>query len=173
MMLFNGFNLYLPVVFFATYGLKKYCLENYQNIFNCFILIFTFLVISAAGNNYYLKPDKIRGLSSTIYTFSSTFYWTVITFTFVVGIFYYFSSKKEKFDYSFLIKPSLLSGVAVLIVGYLSSGNPLIRFMTYYYSGLTKYPTDNQNLFLLNEWGEKVAWRGMFPSAESIGEFLD
>ena len=43
--------------------------------------------------------------------------------------------------------------------------------MTYYYSGLTKYPTDNQNLFLLNEWGEKVAWRGMFPSAESIGEF--
>ena len=173
MMLFNGFNLYLPVVFFATYGLKKILSGKLSKIFLTVLSLYSlFWLYQAAGNNYYLKPDKIRGLSSTVYTFSSTFYWTVITFTFVVGIFYYFSSKKEKFDYSFLIKPSLLSGVAVLIVGYLSSGNPLIRFMTYYYSGLTKYPTDNQNLFLLNEWGEKVAWRGMFPSAESIGEFF-
>ena len=137
MMLFNGFNLYLPVVFFATYGLKKILSGKLSKIFLTVLSLYSlFWLYQAAGNNYYLKPDKIRGLSSTVYTFSSTFYWTVITFTFVVGIFYYFSSKKEKFDYSFLIKPSLLSGVAVLIVGYLSSGNPLIRFMTYYYSGL-------------------------------------
>ena len=172
MMLFNGFNLYLPVIFFATYGLKEILSGKLSKIFLTILSLYSlFWLYQAAGNNYYLKPDKVRGLSSTIYTFSATFYWTVITFTLVVGIFYYFSSKKEKFDYSLLIKPFLLSGIAVLIVGYLSSGNPLIRFMTYYYSGLTKYPTDNQNLFLLNEWGEKVAWRGMFPSAESIGEF--
>ena len=94
MMLFNGFNLYLPVIFFATYGLKILS-KIIKNIFNYFILIFTFLVISAAGNNYYLKPDKVRGLSSTIYTFPATFYWTVISFTLVVGIFIIFLQKKK------------------------------------------------------------------------------
>ena len=104
-MLFNGFNLYLPVIF-ATYGLKEILSGKLSKIFLTILSLYSlFWLYQAAGNNYYLKPDKVRGLSSTIYTFPATFYWTVISFTLVVGIFYYFSSKKEKFDYSFLIKP--------------------------------------------------------------------
>ena len=48
---------------------------------------------------------------------------------------------------------------------------PLINFLNYYYFGQTKYGTDNQNLFSVNYWGESEAWRGFFPSAETIGEF--
>ena len=44
--------------------------------------------------------------------------------------------------------------------------------MSYYYFGLTKYGTDNQNLFGVDIWGTTEAWRGLFPSAESIGEFF-
>ena len=40
--------------------------------------------------------------------------------------------------------------------------------MSYYYFGLTKYGTDNQNLFGVDIWGTTEAWRGLFPSAESI-----
>ena len=170
-MLFNGFNLYFPVVFFATYGLKKILSGKLSKIFTTVLSFYSFFwLYQAVGNDYYLKPDKIRGLSSTIYTFSSTLYWIVITFTFVAGIFYYFVPKKINL-FSLLIKPSLISGVTVLIVGYLSSANPLIRFGTYYYSGLTKYPTNNQNLFLFNEWGEKVAWRGMFQALNQLENF--
>ena len=57
-------------------------------------------------------------------------------------------------------------------IGYLSSSMPFINFMSYYYFGLTKYGTDNQNLFGVDIWGTTEAWRGLFPSAESVGEFF-
>ena len=48
---------------------------------------------------------------------------------------------------------------------------PFINFVNYYFFGQTKYGTDNSNLFSVNFWGESEAWRGFFPSAETIGEF--
>jgi hypothetical protein len=44
--------------------------------------------------------------------------------------------------------------------------------MNYYYFGQNKYGTDSQNLLQNNAWGESVAWRGFYPSAETIGEFF-
>ena len=49
---------------------------------------------------------------------------------------------------------------------------PFINFMSYYYFGQTKYGTDNQNLFSVDIWGTTEAWRGLFPSAETVGEFF-
>ena len=49
---------------------------------------------------------------------------------------------------------------------------PLARFYNFYYFGQTKFGTDNQYLFAKSNWGEIVAWRGFYPSAETIGEFF-
>ena len=49
---------------------------------------------------------------------------------------------------------------------------PFFNFMNYYYFGQTKYGTTNQNLFSVDSWGVTEAWRGFFPSAETIGEFF-
>ena len=140
-----------------------------------FIFFFFYLAFwsyQAIGENFYLKPDKIRGLTSTSYNFSSNIFWGVVVFTLVIGIVKYFQSTSKSLELEKIQSITLFSGSILVIVGYLSSAFPAVNFFTYYYSGLTKYPTLNQNLFQYNEWGEKIAWRGMYPSAESSGELF-
>ena len=49
---------------------------------------------------------------------------------------------------------------------------PLINFLNFYFFGQTKFGTNNYDLFSQTQWGENIAWRGFFPSAETIGEFF-
>ena len=58
--------------------------------------------------------------------------------------------------------------------GFFVVSNFLLRSSVnnYYYFGLNKYGINRSNIFGLNEWGERLAWRGLFPSAETIGEFF-
>ena len=59
-----------------------------------------------------------------------------------------------------------------MLFGYLGSSMPLFNFLNYYFLGLNKYGINRSSIFELNQWGERVAWRGNFPSAETIGEFF-
>jgi hypothetical protein len=173
MMLFNGLNLYLPVLFFCMYGIRELLKKNISKKYvYLFFFYLAFWSYQAIGENFYLKPDKIRGLTSTSYNFSSNIFWGVVVFTLVIGIVKYFQSTSKSLELEKIQSITLFSGSILVIVGYLSSAFPAVNFFTYYYSGLTKYPTLNQNLFQYNEWGEKIAWRGMYPSAESSGELF-
>ena len=124
------------------------------------------------GESYYLKPDKIRGLSLTSYNFLTTFVWSYLIFLSIIGIYIYIKSSTSYLDYIKLSNNFLLTGFLILILGYIGSSMPFVNFMNYYYFGQNKYGTDNQNLFEKNFWGESVAWRGFYPSAETIGEFF-
>ncbi len=171
MMLFSGLNLYLPFLFFCTYGVKEILRNKVSKKYiTLFIFYLAFWSYQAIGENYYIKPDKIRGLTSTSYNFSANIYWGILVFTLLVGIIRYIKSSKKAVNIEKFKSSALFSGTFLVVVGYLASAFPAINFFTFFYSGLTKYPTLNQNLFQFNEWGEKVAWRGMFPSAESSGE---
>lgn len=172
MMLLNGFNIYLLMIFFSTFGIKQ-ILDNKvpKYISTIFIFLLCFWTYQSIESAYYLKPDKIRGLSSTFYSSSSTLYWSILIFTFFVGFIIFFKENYKKIQLEKIKINFLYAGVLILLTSLLSANNPYINFLTFYYSGLTKHPTDNPSLFMFNEWGEKVAWRGMFPSAESIGEF--
>ena len=66
----------------------------------------------------------------------------------------------------------LYSSLLILFIGFAGSGIPLFNFLSYYFFGLNKYGINRTNLFELNEWGERMAWRGLSPSAETIGEFF-
>ena len=66
----------------------------------------------------------------------------------------------------------LYSSLLILFIGFAVSGIPLFNFLSYYFFGLNKYGINRTNLFELNEWGERMAWRGLSPSAETIGEFF-
>ena len=173
MMLFNGLNLYLPVLFFCMYGIRELLKKNISKKYGYLLFFYlAFWSYQAIGENFYLKPDKIRGLTSTSYNFSSNIFWGVVVFTLVIGVVKYFQSSSKSLELEKIQSITLFSGSILVIVGYLSSAFPAVNFFTYYYSGLTKYPTLNQNLFQYNEWGEKIAWRGMYPSAESSGELF-
>ena len=127
---------------------------------------------NATGLFYYLKPDKIRGLSHGDYNFLSVLIWSYFSIFCLIGIYYFIVERKEYLDFKILAKNFLYSGVTILSIGYLSSSMPFINFMSYYYFGQTKFGTDIQNLFSVDIWGTTEAWRGLFPSAETVGEFF-
>ena len=172
--LFNGFNLYLYTSFFLTFGLYSFLnTKNKQSSLNwVFVFYISFWCYQAINNYYYLKPDKVRGLTSTMYSFSSILYWSLITIYFIYGIYKFFYESAYSFKLEKIRNNLLITSFGLVVLSIFSASMPIFNFLTYYYFGLTKYATDNQDLFGRNEWAEKIAWRGMFPSAETLGELF-
>ena len=78
---FSGTNLYFWFIPFAVIGVK--CLLENSKVRGYFYyvnLITFFWSFQAMGESYYLKPDKIRGLSLTSYNFLTTFVWSYLIF---------------------------------------------------------------------------------------------
>lgn len=172
--LFNGFNLYLYTGFFLTFGIYSFLSTRKKQSFLNWIFIFyiSFWCYQAINNYYYLKPDKVRGLTSTMYSFSSVLYWSLLIIFFLYGLFKFFHESAYTFKLEKIRNNLLITSFGLVILSILSASTPIFNFLTYYYFGLTKYATDNQDLFGRNEWAEKIAWRGMFPSAETLGELF-
>ena len=170
---FSGMNIYFLSLFLCVIGINKTIKDrNIRKKFNTINLLILFWSYNATGLFYYLKPDKIRGLSHGDYNFLSVLIWSYFSIFCLIGIYYFIVERKEYLDLRILAKNFLYSGVTILSIGYLSSSMPFINFMSYYYFGQTKYGTDNQNLFSVDIWGTTEAWRGLFPSAETVGEFF-
>ena len=170
---FSGMNLYFLTLFFCPLGIKA-ILKNkkFRGNFVLINLIIFFWAFNATSNNYYLKPDKIRGLSSTAYNFLSVSSWSYLMIFSLIGIYLFSVNKRKDLSLKLIKNNFVISGFFVIILGYLGSSMPLVNFYNYYFFGQTKFGTDNQNLFGVNYWGESEAWRGFFPSAETIGEFF-
>ncbi len=171
--LYSGWNIYFLSIFFVIYGIEK-LLDSSINrkIFTPLNLIILYWGYQALGDQFYLDPDKIRGFSNTIYNFPSVIFWSYYTVFLFAGVFYFFKDRSLDFDISLFKNNFLISGSVIFVLGYLGSSMPFFNFFNYYLFGQTKYGTDNQDIFGVNFWGEKVAWRGFFPSAETIGEFF-
>ncbi len=168
--LYSGFNLYFLSIYFLFYGLEYF--KKNKNLRTPIFLITIFWGYQSLELNYFLDPDKIRGLSSTLYNFPASVYWSTYTFLLFFGIFYFVLENYKSFNQELFTKNLIFSLVSVLLLGLTGSSNPLFNFLNYYIFGLTKYGTTNQKYFELNQWGEIVAWRGFYPSAESIGELF-
>ena len=170
---YSGMNIYFLTIFFCIIGtskiLKDKKIRKYFSLIN--ILVF-FWAFNAVGLNYYLKPDKIRGLSSTAYNFLSVSSWSYLMIISILGMYVFVSERKVIFKLEKLKNNFILTSIIMIIFGYIGSSMPVINFYNYYFFGQTKYGTDDQNLFGVNFWGETEAWRGYFPSAETIGEFF-
>ncbi len=170
---YSGMNIYFLTIFFCIIGtsqiLKDKKIRKYFSLIN--ILVF-FWAFNAIGLNYYLKPDKIRGLSSTAYNFLSVSSWSYLMIISIFGMYVFVSERKVIFQLEKLKNNFILTSIIILIFGYVGSSMPVLNFYNYYFFGQTKYGTDDQDLFGVNFWGETEAWRGYFPSAETIGEFF-
>jgi hypothetical protein len=49
---------------------------------------------------------------------------------------------------------------------------PIFNFLNFYIFGHNKRGITESNLLLFDIYSNKVAWRGLFPSAETVGEFF-
>jgi len=168
----SGLNFYFLFIFFSFFGIKKLLInKKLRNKFYIINILIFFWSYQAVGLNFYLKPDKIRGLSHADYNFLSVLVWSCLIIFVLIGTYYFLIEKLKKIDIQILRNNFILSSALLLFFGYLGSSMPFINFVNYYFFGQTKYGTDNSNLFSINFWGESEAWRGFFPSAETIGEF--
>lgn len=170
---YSGFNFYIFSFFFTTYGISRVLInKKYLKIFKYTNFVLLVWCLLSIGNNYYLAPDKIRGLSNTSFNSNSLIFWTYLIACIFIGIYEFSSEKQEEFTFKKTNTKFLSVGSFILIFGYLGSSNPIFNFFNYYFLGLSKYGTSNQTLFGFDMWNSRVAWRGMFPSAETIGEFF-
>ena len=81
------------------------------------------------GNNYYLDPDKIRGLSNTSFNSNLTNFWTYFLVLFGVGVYNFSLERRTYFSFENINLKFLTSSVLIVILGYLSSSNPIFNFL--------------------------------------------
>ena len=169
---FSGLNFNFFTIGISVLGLfrilknKKFWINKYYLFFLLFIW-----VNNAYTKEYFVDPDKLRGFTSSIFTSASVLIYGVIFSFLINGLIYIFDNVNKLYLEDYL-KNSMICGLLIMLFGYLGSSMPLFNFLNYYFLGLNKYGINRSSIFELNQWGERVAWRGNFPSAETIGEFF-
>lgn len=169
---FTGLNANFYILIFSYYGIyslleKRY---NYKYLMAVVTLI-SFWGVNAISDNYSFKPDKLRGFTSSFYGYRSVMAWGIIFFLLILGMYFVFTKSVNYFDLRSFQKNIIFSSILILFTGYASAANPFIKFLSYFYFGQEKMGTTEANVFRIDEWSEKIAWRGYFSSAETAGEF--
>jgi len=169
---FSGFNFNFFTIGLTAFGLVRWFV-NKKIWFIFYYLVFLLLLWTnnAYNKEFFVDPDKIRGFSSAMYSSYNVLFYSLFIIFLINGLISIFEIQYnfeiEKYFYNMLYSSSL-----IFFIGFAGSGIPLFNFLSYYLFGLNKYGINRTNLFELNEWGERMAWRGLSPSAETIGEFF-
>ncbi len=169
---FNSFNLNFFIILLIFFGIESLFLnKKYKNFTISYFSICSIILVSKifaddSNNNLFLDVDKLKGFTSSNSSIISLIYWIILFYLIVVGFYYLFEISKDKIDLS-LIKDNLLkSGFLITSIGVLSSINPVLNFISYYYLGLNKYGMKTFDSISGN------TWRGISPSAEAVGEYF-
>ena len=167
----SGFNLTFFSIIFMFFGVIALINKEYNKKLNKYYLFFAAFWIFNASGNFYFSPGKLRGFTSSIYEFNAVLSWSIIVFLLINGLLFFYRNNKSYLNINALLTSFSISSISILSLGLIGSNFPIVNFFNYYYFGQQKYGVKIQNPFALNEWGEKLAWRGSYPSAESVGEF--
>lgn len=169
---FSGLNVNLFLFVFVYFGIQRVfngdIKSKYLYLSGLLILFWT---INAIGDNFSFKPDKIRGLTSSFFSYRTTLAWSLVFFFTVVGIYFLFKDSSKYFDLLVFRNNLFYTCTLLILIGYIGANNPFINFLNYFYLGQEKMGTSQSNPFEVNEWSEKLAWRGFTSSAETSGEF--
>ena len=170
---FGGFNFYLYFLYLVPKGIFRLIFKKKLFIKPLYLFFILLLwVNNSYQKEYFLDPDKIRGFSSSIFSQGSIFVWSLILVFSINGLFSIFQKYSQMLNLEVFKNNFFYSGTLLLLFGFLGSHLPVINFMNYYYFGQNKFGINRTTLFEVNEWGERLAWRGFSPSAETSGEFF-
>ena len=164
---FNSTNLnivYISLMFIGITTLFKYSRNRFVLIF--YIGAMYFWISSIKNTITFFDVDKLKGFTSSAYNSNSLIFWSLSFLFFVYGFLYICKISIKEINLVKLRFNFLLSGCLVFFLSVISALNPVINFFTYYYLGLNKTASKSFESVAGN------AWRGINPSAESIGEFF-
>ncbi len=169
---YSGLNFNFFSIGIIVFGINKFINDKKFGL----SFYYTFLLLFIWSNNaynkeFYVDPDKIRGFTSSIFTSQNILLYGLFYILLINGLIQIFNMQNA-FNIQNYFRNGLISSALIFTIGLLSSSMPLFNFLSYYFFGLNKYGVNRSNIFELNEWGERLAWRGHYPSAETIGEFF-
>lgn len=170
---FTGFNFNYFLFSFVSMGIFGF-ISNYK-IYLKSILIYISLifiwVFNETSEDFFLKPDKIRGFINSSSNSVSIVFWSFAFYFLIIGLITIILSNKN-FSLTKLYKNALNSGFLLILIGILGANFPIVNVGSFAIFGQNKITTTAKQIFQTNEWGELIAWRGFAPSAEMIGEFF-
>ncbi len=163
-----GLNLYIYFLVFIFFGVYK-TLTSYKTLNKLLLFsIFIFVWITSVfeGNMFYLKPDKMIGLTSTVYSYESIIYWSLLLFLIVTGIFEYLDKVRQHINYITIKYSFYFVSIVVAILSYFNTEVQPLNAASQIYFGQNKASTRDLPKDIISNW------RGYFPSAEQMGEFF-
>lgn len=170
---YGGFNFHIHMFYLIYLGIKR-VIESKKLWINKYYLFFLLLLWfnNSYKDEYFLDPDKFRGFTSSIFTDKSTIIWSIFFVFSLNGLIKLINENRNNINFVELKRSFFYSSLLILFLGYFGSANPLLNFFNFIFFGQNKVGITRENIFQLNDWGERMAWRGFFPSAETIGEFF-
>ena len=171
--IFSGFNfnlLLLIFIYISLDGIFKRKFKINKIFFQFYIFLSMWWLINSNGS-FYFKPGKLRSFTNSVYEFNSNLYWIIFFFLFITGIYIFVINNKENFNFIKFTNSFSISSFLILALGLFASNFPILNFMSYYFLGLQRNVVELTNPFAFDEFFVKISWRGIYPSAETIGEF--
>ena len=168
----SGFNtnfLILLTSYFGIYGLlTKKINKRFLQIYG----IFSFFWVINSTTRFSFYPSKLRGFTSSSYDFNATLAWAINFALIIFAINYLYKTFKSSFDINKFTKNMVISSSLIISLGFIASNFPFFNFLSYFFLGLQRYGVTINNPFLYDEFAVKIPWRGIYPSAETVGEFF-
>ncbi len=163
----GGFNLHIYTFFLVILGIIS-LVNNERNKFIYFYALIIgplFWILNSQKYDYYLDLDKIVGFSSSQLNLHSAIYWSMLFFLLLNGLYIFVKRNIKNLDYKLIKNNLMISSSLVVIFGLLGASATLINYLNFFYFGQNKVGMPTLDV------ADGNAWRGFFPSAETIGEF--
>jgi len=173
-LIFSGFNLNyfsIIIVYVGVFSITKNKKLNKFNFFYFLISIFWLVNIDTA-EQYYFKVGKLRSFTSSFFSLYSNIYWIIFFLFLINGLFKIYKLSIDNFNFQKFTSNISLTSISLISIGLLAVNFPIINFLTYYYFGLQRYAVDENNPIAVDIYNQRISWRGLFPSSETIGEFF-
>lgn len=169
--IFSGFNLNIFSIVFLYFGFQSFFLGQGSKVFNyCYGAISLWWLFNSRGS-FSFPVGKLRGFTSSTFEFNANLFWILFLFFTVKGLWYFYQINKASFNLQLFVKNLSVTAFGLLTIGTICSNFPIFNFISYYFLGLQRYGIESNTPFAFDEYLVKISWRGIFPSAETIGEF--
>ena len=164
---FNYMNYNFLLLVFSFFGIQNLIESDFSKKYSLTYLSFClFWLLHQNSNSYLFDVDKLRGFSNSSLNIPSVLFWMLSFYLLIHGIIYITKNSLQNIEPKVIVKNFLITGSLITFFGFLSAYSSIFNFFSYYYFGLNKRAMSELSSISGN------TWRGLAPSAESIGEFF-
>ena len=164
---FNYMNYNFLLLVLSFFGIQNLIETDFSKKYSLTYLSFClFWLLQQNSNSYLFDVDKLRGFSNSSLNIPSVLFWMLSFYLLIHGIIYITKNSLQNIEHKVIAKNFLITGSLITFFGFISAYSSIFNFFSYYYFGLNKRAMSQISSISGN------TWRGLAPSAESIGEFF-